>query len=131
MASQMHAKPMKFEKASKLAEMWMGSMSGSTAEENEPEFVGRIGRVGLGMKIIPNDRSTSSADPLVKKLQGKLNAFKKKSAKIYEQEKPAEENGLGDSDDDDDDEPESRIKALAKKRANPETKPLRHAKKVK
>ncbi|XP_020682987.1 uncharacterized protein LOC110099982 [Dendrobium catenatum] len=127
MASQMHPKSM-FEKASKLADMWMDGASESATDQSVPEFVGRIGRVGLGIKIMPNDRTASSADPVAKKLQGKLNAVKKKSAKNYEKENPADENGLGDSEDDD--EPESRIKALAKKRSHPAAPPQQYTKKI-
>ncbi|KAH0457273.1 hypothetical protein IEQ34_015180 [Dendrobium chrysotoxum] len=110
------------------ADMWMDGASESATDQSVPEFVGRIGRVGLGIKIMPIDRAASSADPVAKKLQGKLNAVKKKSAKNYEKENPAEENGLGDSEDDD--EPESRIKALAKKRPHPAAPPQQYTKKI-
>ncbi|PKU64454.1 hypothetical protein MA16_Dca008377 [Dendrobium catenatum] len=110
------------------ADMWMDGASESATDQSVPEFVGRIGRVGLGIKIMPNDRTASSADPVAKKLQGKLNAVKKKSAKNYEKENPADENGLGDSEDDD--EPESRIKALAKKRSHPAAPPQQYTKKI-
>lgn len=88
-----------------------------------------VRRVGLGIKIIPNGREATSADPVARKLQGKLNAVKKKSVQKQEEENPAEEIGLGSSEDDD--EPESRIKALAKKRAYPATLPQQYAKKIK
>ncbi|KAK8944351.1 hypothetical protein KSP39_PZI008163 [Platanthera zijinensis] len=117
--------------SSKLVVKWMDGMSGSAPSYQDelgslcrPEKVG-----GLGAKIIPNAAAAaaSSADPVERKLQRKVYAIKKKSAKDSEKMIPSDDNRL---DGEDDQEPESRIKALSKRKALPADPPQRYAKKI-
>ncbi|ONK64000.1 uncharacterized protein A4U43_C07F21080 [Asparagus officinalis] len=110
-------KVVKLNKALKLAESWVSSMSGSTTEEhNQLDFVGRPPRLGLGAKETPKAKS-EVYDPVERKLLGKLHACKKSSIKDARKGNIVEESG--DSEEEDDDEPQSRTNAFAKKRALP------------
>ncbi|KAG0461930.1 hypothetical protein HPP92_020406 [Vanilla planifolia] len=126
---KVHPKVVKLEKAFKLAERWVDDMNGSASSDlNEPEFIGRPERLGLGARIMPNARPSSSTDPIERKLMGKVNAMKQKSLKIIE---AANREANASSDSDDDEVPESRIKALSKKRSQPMAMPKNSSKKSK
>ncbi|XP_020261149.1 uncharacterized protein LOC109837353 isoform X2 [Asparagus officinalis] len=111
-------KVVKLNKALKLAESWVSSMSGSTTEEhNQLDFVGRPPRLGLGAKETPKAKS-EVYDPVERKLLGKLHACKKSSIKDARKGNIVEES-VDSEEEDDDDEPQSRTNAFAKKRALP------------
>ncbi|CAI0439400.1 unnamed protein product [Linum tenue] len=103
--------------AFKLAEQWVSRMSRSSDDEPvEAEQQGRPLKLGLGARAVPRSNLLSTNDPAARRLHNKLEAAKKRSAKV------ASETG-GDESDDSDGELESRTGAFAKKRGLPPALP--------
>ncbi|XP_010518979.1 PREDICTED: uncharacterized protein LOC104798540 [Tarenaya hassleriana] len=107
----------KLDTAFKLAEQWVKDMSKPTEdEETEPELALRPHRLGLGAKVSKQTKRRPSDDPLDRKLQGKLDAGRRKHAKTV----PFSNKNSYHDDDDDDDELESKSRAFGKKKAGPQ-----------
>ncbi|XP_004306782.1 PREDICTED: uncharacterized protein LOC101300092 [Fragaria vesca subsp. vesca] len=110
----------KLNKALALAEKWVSNMSKLPAEDESFETQSRPARLGLGAKVSRTSTFVPSDDPVERKLYYKLNAQKRKAAKI------AEELAPGAGDDDYEDNEDSRTGAFEKKKraANPLTPPI-------
>ncbi|XP_062015467.1 uncharacterized protein PB1E7.01c-like [Rosa rugosa] len=117
-----HPQIVKLNKALALAEKWVSNMSKLPAEDESFETQSRPARLGLGAKVPRASTFVPSDDPLERKLYYKLNAQKRKAAKIAEELAPAAADGDGDDEDNED----SRTSAFEKKKraANPLTPPL-------
>lgn len=102
----------KLNKALALAEKWVSNMSKLPAEDESFETESRPARLGLGAKVPRTSTFVPSDDPLERKLYYKLNAQKRKAAKIAEALAPA----ARDDDDDDEDNLDSRTSAFEKKK---------------
>ncbi|KAL6130928.1 hypothetical protein ACLB2K_069306 [Fragaria x ananassa] len=102
------------------AEKWVSNMSKLPAEDESFETQSRPARLGLGAKVSRTSTFVPSDDPVERKLYYKLNAQKRKAAKI------AEELAPGAGDDDYEDNEDSRTGAFEKKKraANPLTPPI-------
>lgn len=101
----------KLNKALALAEKWVSNMSKLPAEDESFETESRPARLGLGAKVPRTSTFVPSDDPLERKLYYKLNAQKRKAAKIAEELAPAARD-----DDDDEDYLDSRTSAFEKKK---------------
>ncbi|CAN0880741.1 hypothetical protein LINGRAHAP2_LOCUS13822 [Linum grandiflorum] len=106
--------------AFKLAQQWVNNMSRSTDDEPaEAEEQGRPLKLGLGARAAPQSNLTPSNDPAGRRLHNKLEAGKKRAAKVAN-----ETGGPGDDESDNSDgEIESRTGAFPKKRAGPPALP--------
>ncbi|XP_051197634.1 uncharacterized protein [Lolium perenne] len=100
-------------KALNLAQTWVDKMSGPEPDElNDKDFEGRPSGLGLGARVAPNAKRAAPTDPVERRLLGKVNAQKRKSAeeeKINTQE-------VDEESDDDSGEPQGRTSACSKKR---------------
>ncbi|KAI4328791.1 hypothetical protein L6164_021120 [Bauhinia variegata] len=106
----------KLDKALKLAERWVNNMSKGTDDEpSEADMEGRPSRLGLGAKVSRQSKVGPSNDPVDRKLYAKLNAEKRKTARIAEESKQSA--GAGFDDDDDNKDLDSRTSAFAKRKA--------------
>ena len=74
-------------------------------------------RLGLGAKVSRKSKVRPSDDPVDRKLYAKLEADKRKTAKIAEESSIVASNVLDD--DEDDEDLESRTSAFAKRKAAP------------
>ncbi|XP_042403515.1 uncharacterized protein LOC121992938 [Zingiber officinale] len=118
-------KVVKLDKALKLAETWVNSMTTSASDEpSEVESEGRPSRLGLGAKLTPKAKVAVSVDQAARRLLGKLNSKKKLTSENVENNTPVKENVLSDED-----EPESRTRAFVKKRSIPSPATLQSTKK--
>ncbi|KAG6500329.1 uncharacterized protein LOC121996933 [Zingiber officinale] len=117
-------KVVKLDKALKLAETWVNSMTTSASDEpSEVESEGRPSRLGLGAKLTPKAKVAVSVDQAARRLLGKLNSKKKLTSENVENI-PVKENVLSEED-----EPESRTRAFVKKRSIPSPATLQSTKK--
>ncbi|KAK7340258.1 hypothetical protein VNO77_20957 [Canavalia gladiata] len=104
----------KLDKALKLAQLWVNSMSKTADDERtNADVEGRPPRLGLGAKVSRQSKVGPSDDPVERKLYAKLNAEKRKAANI------AKESTTRDvlDDDEDNDNLDSRTNAFAKRKA--------------
>ncbi|VAI70174.1 unnamed protein product [Triticum turgidum subsp. durum] len=115
-------------KALKLAQTWVDGMSALEPEElNDKDFEGRPSGLGLGARVAPNAKRAAPTDPVERRLLGKVNAQKRKSAeedKINTQE-------VNEASDDDSGEPQGRTSACSKKRELPSVTSMPLGKKAK
>ncbi|KAK3021366.1 hypothetical protein RJ639_045999 [Escallonia herrerae] len=95
------------------AEQWVNNMTKSVEDEStEVVLEARPPRLGLGAAVPRQSHFAPSNDPVERKLRAKLDAEKRKVAKI------AEESTRDESvDEDSAEESESRTKAFSRKRA--------------
>ncbi|XP_058222128.1 uncharacterized protein LOC131332085 isoform X2 [Rhododendron vialii] len=127
----------KLDKALKLAENWVNSMTKSTEEESgEVELEGRPLRLGLGATVPRQSRVGVVGplnDPVDRRLHAKLEAGKRKASQRMEEESsPSVRGGHNVKDDEDyDDDLDSRTNLFAKKRVMPLTSSLQEKKKQK
>ncbi|XP_037463187.1 uncharacterized protein LOC125523282 [Triticum urartu] len=114
-------------KALKLAQTWVDGMSALEPEElNDKDFEGRPSGLGLGARVAPNAKRAAPTDPVERRLLGKVNAQKRKSA----EEDKINTQGVGASDDDSG-EPQGRTSACSKKRELPSVTSMPLGKKAK
>ncbi|KAE8772199.1 hypothetical protein D1007_55780 [Hordeum vulgare] len=112
-------------KALKLAQAWVDKMSAPEPDElNDKDFEGRPSGLGLGAKVAPNAKRSAPTDPVERRLLGKVNAQKRKSA---EEEKI----NTQEASDDDSGEPQGRTSACSKKRELPSVTSMPSGKKAK
>ncbi|CAM0912769.1 unnamed protein product [Alopecurus aequalis] len=115
-------------KALKLAQTWVDKMSGPEPDElNDKDFEGRPSGLGLGAKVAPNAKRAAPTDPVERRLLGKVNAQKRRSAEeeIRNAKEVDEESG------DDSGEPQGRTSACSKKRELPSVTSMPLRKKAK
>ncbi|KAL5058744.1 hypothetical protein RYX36_030348 [Vicia faba] len=75
----------KLNKAFKLVEVWVNSMSGSADVETiNVDMEGRPHRLGVGAKVPPQSKVGLSNDPVERKLHVKLDVDKRKAANVAE-----------------------------------------------
>ncbi|KAF7093609.1 hypothetical protein CFC21_096013 [Triticum aestivum] len=114
-------------KALKLVQTWVDGMSALEPEElNDKDFEGRPSGLGLGARVAPNAKRAAPTDPVERRLLGKVNAQKRKSA----EEDKINTQGVGASDDDSG-EPQGRTSACSKKRELPSVTSMPLGKKAK
>ncbi|XP_047086177.1 uncharacterized protein LOC124697668 [Lolium rigidum] len=115
-------------KALKLAQTWVDKMSGQEPDElNDKDFEGRPSGLGLGARVAPNVKRAAPTDPVERRLLGKVNAQKRKSA----EEEKRNTQDVNESSDDDSGEPQGRTSACSKKRELPSVTSLPLRKKAK
>ncbi|XP_010549394.1 PREDICTED: uncharacterized protein LOC104820589 [Tarenaya hassleriana] len=119
----------KLDTASKLAEQWIKDMSKPAEDEQTVTEQARPHRLGLGAKVSKQTKRRPSDNPLDQKLQGKLDAGRRKHAKTVAESMPFSNKNTGHDSDDDDDESESKSRAFGKKKAVPQASPLQAKKK--
>lgn len=103
-------------------------MSAAEPDElNDKDFEGRPSGLGLGAKVAPNLKRAAPTDPVERRLLGKVNAQKRRSAE--EENKNAQ--AVNESSDDDSGEPQGRTSAFSKKRAMPSVTSMPLGKKAK
>ncbi|KAL3569298.1 hypothetical protein D5086_029188 [Populus alba] len=115
--------------AFKMAGQWVNNMSKAVEDEPaEVESEGRPSRLGLGAKEVPrHSKARLSNDPVERRLYAKLEAGKRRAAKLIEDSiVPARD---CNEDDDSDGELESRTSTFAKKRPGPQVQSLQVKKK--
>ncbi|KAL9336464.1 hypothetical protein Peur_070952 [Populus x canadensis] len=125
------AQIVRLDNAFKMAGQWVNNMSKAVEDEPaEVEAEGRPSRLGLGAKEVPrHSKARLSNDPVERRLYAKLEAGKRRAAKIIEESiVPARD---CNEDDDSDGELESRTSTFAKKRPNPQVQSLQVKKKQK
>ncbi|XP_021906193.1 uncharacterized protein LOC110820888 [Carica papaya] len=105
------------DKALKLAEQWVNSMTSAEDEPTSVESEGRPPRLGLGAKVSRQFKFRPSNDPVERKLHAKLDSRKRKAAKYTEESSPAARDECLD-DDVDEEDLESRSSVFAKRRAD-------------
>ncbi|EMS54093.1 hypothetical protein TRIUR3_13745 [Triticum urartu] len=109
------------------AQTWVDGMSALEPEElNDKDFEGRPSGLGLGARVAPNAKRAAPTDPVERRLLGKVNAQKRKSA----EEDKINTQGVGASDDDSG-EPQGRTSACSKKRELPSVTSMPLGKKAK
>ncbi|XP_061945680.1 uncharacterized protein LOC133669522 [Populus nigra] len=121
----------RLDNAFKMAGLWVNNMSKAVEDEPaEVESEGRPSRLGLGAKEVPrHSKARLSNDPVERRLYAKLEAGKRRAAKIIEDSiVPARD---CNEDDDSDGESESRTSTFAKKRPGPQVQSLQVKKKQK
>uniref|UniRef100_A0A453QNR2 Uncharacterized protein n=1 Tax=Aegilops tauschii subsp. strangulata TaxID=200361 RepID=A0A453QNR2_AEGTS len=110
------------------AQTWVDKMSALELDElNDKDFEGRPSGLGLGARVAPNAKRAAPTDPVERRLLGKVNAQKRKSAeeeKINTQE-------VDEASDDDSGEPQGRTSACSKKRELPSVTSMPLGKKTK
>ncbi|KAF7045725.1 hypothetical protein CFC21_054805 [Triticum aestivum] len=115
-------------KALILAQTWVDKMSALEPDElNDKDFEGRPSGLGLGARVAPNVKRAAPTDPVERRLLGKVNAHKRKSAeeeKINTQE-------VNEASNDDSGEPQGRTSACSKKRELPSVTSMPLGKKTK
>ncbi|KAM0931826.1 hypothetical protein ACQ4PT_000106 [Festuca glaucescens] len=115
-------------KALNLAQTWVDKMSGPEPDElNDKDFEGRPSGLGLGAKVAPNAKRGAPTDPVERRLLGKVNAQKRKSA----EEEKINTLEADEASDDDSGEPQGRTSACSKKRELPSVTSLLLGKKAK
>ncbi|MED6168090.1 hypothetical protein PIB30_008745 [Stylosanthes scabra] len=117
----------KLDKALKLAEVWVNSMSKGADDDEQLDTVveGRPERLGLGAKVLRKSKVGPSDDPVDRKLYAKMQAEKRKTAKIAQES--AASNALDDEEYDE--ELESRASAFTKRKVSiPSTLPYKKKK---
>ncbi|KAL7002498.1 hypothetical protein U1Q18_003651 [Sarracenia purpurea var. burkii] len=113
----------KLDKALKLAEQWVNNMTKSAEEESTlVELEGRPHRLGIGATVPRQSTVGPSNDPIERKLYAKLEAGKRKAARISEESSlsaRAEHHNKIDEEEYDDENLDSRTNLFAKKRPEP------------
>uniref|UniRef100_A0A7C8ZXL6 Uncharacterized protein n=1 Tax=Opuntia streptacantha TaxID=393608 RepID=A0A7C8ZXL6_OPUST len=105
-------------KAFKLAQQWVGQMTGDEEEEaGDMEVEGRPSRLGLGAKVPRKSEIRLSNDAVERRLQKKLGVGKRKSAEDDRPSPSTRNEASGGSDDEEN--LDSRTSAFAKKRTPP------------
>lgn len=117
----------KFNKAFKLAEQWVNSMS-KLEDDKSVKVEGRPPRLGVGAAVLRESKVVQSNDPVERRLHAKLESDKKKVVKNAEETAGTVLHGSSHVDSDDE-ELESKAKAFAKKRPADWTLSLQQGKK--
>ncbi|KAL6495491.1 hypothetical protein OROGR_030054 [Orobanche gracilis] len=120
---------LKLDKAFKLAQQWVNSMSKSSADQKSISVAleGRPSRLGIGATVPKESRVTHSNNPVERKLLAKLYADKKRPILRTEDLAPSAKDGNVD-DESDEEESESKTRSFGKKRSPSFISPL-HGKK--
>ncbi|XP_027115204.1 uncharacterized protein LOC113761935 [Coffea eugenioides] len=117
----------KFNKAFKLAEQWVNSMS-QLEDEKFAKVEVRPSRLGVGAAVARESKVVQSNDPIERRLRAKLESHKKKVVKNAEEPGGPTLNG-NSQEDSDDEELGSKTKAFVKKRPADWTLSLQQGKK--
>ncbi|KAF7039553.1 hypothetical protein CFC21_049523 [Triticum aestivum] len=96
-------------------------------ELDDKDFEGRPSGLGLGARVAPNAKRAAPTDPVERRLLGKVNAQKRKSA----EEEKTNTQEVNEASDDDSGEPQGRTSACSKKRELPSVTSMPLGKKTK